>query len=74
MKIVTYIQKYIKNKEKLPIPIIAEHFRISENYFGEYFKQQTGISYQQYLLDYRLKLVENYLRHSSTRLDEKNMA
>ncbi len=70
MKIITYIQQYIKYKEKLRIPIIAEHFRISENYFGEYFKQQTGISYQDYLLDYRLKLVENYLRHSSIRLSE----
>ncbi|MYZ59142.1 AraC family transcriptional regulator [Elizabethkingia anophelis] len=70
MKIITYIQQYIKDKEKLRIPIIAEHFRISENYFGEYFKQQTGISYQDYLLDYRLKLVENYLRHSSIRLSE----
>ncbi|WP_223829261.1 helix-turn-helix transcriptional regulator [Elizabethkingia anophelis] len=70
MKIITYIQQYVKDKEKLRIPIIAEHFRISENYFGEYFKQQTGISYQDYLLDYRLKLVENYLRHSSIRLSE----
>ena len=70
MKIITYIQQHIKDKEKIRIQVIAEHFGISGNYFGEYFKQQTGISYQDYLLDYRIKLVETYLRHSSIRLSE----
>lgn len=70
MKIITYIQEHIKEKEKTRIPVIADHFGISGNYFGEYFKQQTGVSYQDYLLDYRLKLVETYLRYSSIRLSE----
>lgn len=70
MKIITYIQKNIKDREKTGIQAIAEHFGISGNYFGEYFKQQTGVSYQDYLLDYRLKLVETYLKYSSVRLSE----
>lgn len=70
MKIITYIQKNIKDREKTAIQAIAEHFGISGNYFGEYFKQQTGVSYQDYLLDYRLKLVETYLKYSSVRLSE----
>ncbi|PIF45442.1 AraC-like DNA-binding protein [Chryseobacterium sp. 52] len=70
MKIITYIQEHIKDKQKTRIQVIAEHFGISKNYFGEYFKQQTGISYQDYLLDYRLKLVETYLKYSSVRLSE----
>lgn len=70
MKIITYIQKHIKDREKTGIQVIAEHFGISGNYFGEYFKQQTGVSYQDYLLDYRLKLVETYLKYSSVRLSE----
>ncbi|AZA83435.1 AraC family transcriptional regulator [Chryseobacterium lactis] len=70
MKIITYIQQHIKDREKTGIQAIAEHFGISGNYFGEYFKQQTGISYQDYLLDYRLKLVETYLKYSSIRLSE----
>lgn len=70
MKIITYIQKHIKDREKTGIQTIAEHFGISGNYFGEYFKQQTGVSYQDYLLDYRLKLVETYLKYSSIRLSE----
>ncbi|WP_336960599.1 AraC family transcriptional regulator [Chryseobacterium contaminans] len=70
MKIITYIQKHIKDREKTGIQVIADHFGISGNYFGEYFKQQTGVSYQDYLLDYRLKLVETYLKYSSVRLSE----
>ncbi|BAP31395.1 AraC family transcriptional regulator [Chryseobacterium sp. StRB126] len=70
MKIITYIQKHIKDREKTGIQVIADHFGISGNYFGEYFKQQTGVSYQDYLLDYRLKLVETYLKYSSARLSE----
>lgn len=70
MKIITYIQQNIKDREKTGIQVIADHFGISGNYFGEYFKQQTGISYQDYLLDYRLKLVETYLKYSSIRLSE----
>ncbi|PKF76180.1 AraC family transcriptional regulator [Chryseobacterium sp. PMSZPI] len=70
MKIITYIQQNIKDREKTGIQVIADHFGISGNYFGEYFKQQTGTSYQDYLLDYRLKLVETYLKYSSVRLSE----
>ncbi|MGG5211096.1 helix-turn-helix domain-containing protein [Chryseobacterium sp. MIQD13] len=70
MKIITYIQEHIKDKEKTRIQVIADHFGISRNYFGEYFKQHTGISYQDYLLDYRLRLVETYLKYSSVRLSE----
>lgn len=70
MKIITYIQEHIKDREKTKIQVIAGHFGISRNYFGEYFKQQTGVSYQDYLLDYRLKLVETYLKYSSVRLSE----
>ncbi|REC46197.1 helix-turn-helix domain-containing protein [Chryseobacterium pennipullorum] len=70
MKIIAYIQQNIKDREKTSLHTIADHFGISRNYFGEYFKQQTGTSYQDYLLDYRLKLVETYLKYSSVRLSE----
>ncbi len=70
MKIIAYIQEHIKDRDKTNIQTIAAYFGISGNYFGEYFKQQTGISYQEYLLDYRLKLVETYLKYSSVRLSE----
>ncbi|WP_433902930.1 helix-turn-helix domain-containing protein [Sphingobacterium puteale] len=60
----------LRTKIKPTIRKIASHFGISKNYFDEYFKQQTGTSSLDYRLAYRLKLVETYLRYSSTRLGE----
>ncbi|MFM9403331.1 helix-turn-helix domain-containing protein [Myroides odoratimimus] len=70
MKMITYIQQYIGHKEKLTLESLANEFSISKNYLGEYFKKQTGISLQDYILDYKLKLVETRLKYSNTRLKE----
>ncbi|AJH15545.1 helix-turn-helix domain-containing protein [Myroides profundi] len=70
MKIITYIQQHIGHKEKLTLEALASEFSISKNYLGEYFKKQTGISLQDYILDYKLKLVETRLKYSNTRLKE----
>jgi AraC-like DNA-binding protein len=70
MKIITYIQKNIGEKSMLSIGALAVEFKIAKNYFGEYFKKQVGVSIQDYILDYRLKLVEIRLKHSTMRLKE----
>ena len=70
MKIITYIQQHIGHKEMLTLEALANKFSISKNYLGEYFKKQTGISLQDYILDYKLKLVETRLKYSNTRLKE----
>lgn len=70
MKVVSYIQQHIKDVELVKVTCIAGHFGISKNYFGEFFKKNVGVSYQNYLLDYRLKLVETRLRFSNMRLKE----
>ncbi|SHL90387.1 helix-turn-helix domain-containing protein [Myroides odoratimimus] len=70
MKMITYIQQHIGHKEKLTLEALASEFSISKNYLGEYFKKQTGISLQDYILDYKLKLVETRLKYSNTRLKE----
>lgn len=70
MKMITYIQQYIGHKEKLTLESLANKFSISKNYLGEYFKKQTGISLQDYILDYKLKLVETRLKYSNSRLKE----
>lgn len=54
----------------LTLEALANKFSISKNYLGEYFKKQTGISLQDYILDYKLKLVETRLKYSNTRLKE----
>lgn len=70
MRIISHIQENIRNKEELALAKTAEIAGLSKTYFGEYFKSNMGISYQDYVLDYKLKLVETRLRYSSVRIKE----
>lgn len=57
-QISSYIHEHIYEREKVTIKNIAEHFNISPTYFSNFFKRIFGISYQNYLDSYRIKLVE----------------
>lgn len=70
MKIISYVQQYIKDPEKTKVTLIAQHFGLSKTYFGEFFKKNVGKSYQSYLLEYRLNLVDTRLKFSTMRLKE----
>ena len=50
--------------ENLRIEHLAETFHYSASYLSTYFKKQAGESLQQYILKYKLKQVENRLKHS----------
>lgn len=68
--ILQYIQANIYYPEKLRAEQISKHFAISENYLGRYFKKHAGETFQQYILNYKLKLIENRLLHSNMRMSE----
>lgn len=70
IQIVAYLQQYITEPERLRIKAIAEHFHFSPNYLGELFRERTGESIQDYVINYRLKLVETRLAHSNMRIAE----
>jgi AraC family L-rhamnose operon regulatory protein RhaS len=70
MNIINYIQENIYSPERLRADQISEHFRISEGYLGRYFKKHTGENLQQYVMNYKLKLVETRLLHSDMRINE----
>lgn len=70
LNIVEYIHQHIYSPELLRTEKIASHFSISLNYLGEYFKKHTGESMQQYITNYKLKLVETRLLHSDLRIGE----
>lgn len=70
MKVIAYIQENITLRDNLSLEAIAGYFKFSKSYFGEYFKKQVGVSLQDYILDYRLKLVETRLQYSSKRIKE----
>lgn len=65
-----YIHLNICQPKMLKIPAIASHFKISESYFGEYFKKQVGQSFQSYTALYKTKLIEENIRLGNKQLTE----
>jgi AraC-like DNA-binding protein len=70
LQIISYIHQNIYDPSKLKAEHIAAHFNISLHYIGEYFKKHTGENLQQYIIHYKLSLVEARLRYSDMRLNE----
>ena len=70
LNILHYIHENIYSPEKLRAEQIAGHFNISPTYLSEYFKRNNGDSLQQYIMQYKLKLVETRLQYSSMRVGE----
>jgi AraC-like DNA-binding protein len=70
LDILQYIQANIYYPEKLRITAIAAALNISEHYLGRYFKKQTNETLQEYVLSYKIKLIENRLLHSNMRMKE----
>lgn len=70
LDILQYIQANIYFPEKLKAEVIADKMSLSETYLGRYFKKHAGETMQQYIINYKLKLIENRLLHSSMRMAE----
>lgn len=68
--ILQYIQNNIYYPEKLKIEAISSTFSISETYLSKYFKRHTSESLQQYITNYKTKLIEHRLKFSDKRLNE----
>lgn len=68
--ILDYIQSHIYTPEKLSKEHLAATFGISESYMGRYFKKHANETLQDYLIQYKLKLIENRLLHSDLRIGE----
>lgn len=65
-----YIQQNIFEPQNLKAEKLSRHFGISLHYLGRYFKKQTGETMQQYIGNYKLRLVETRLLHSDMRINE----
>ncbi|MBV8255278.1 MAG: helix-turn-helix transcriptional regulator [Chitinophaga sp.] len=70
MRLITYIQQHITDPVALKTEVMAEKLNISPHYLGEYFKKHTGRNIQDYLVEYRMKLIETRLVYSNMRLKE----
>lgn len=65
-----YIQQNIFEPKNLKAEKLSKHFGISLHYLGRYFKKQTGETMQQYIANYKLRLIETRLLHSDMRINE----
>lgn len=70
LDILNYIQNHMYEPEKIRAEAVSRHFGISETYLGRYFKKHTAETMQQYITNYRLKLIEVRLQHSDLRISE----
>lgn len=68
--LVNYIHQHIYQPDALKIEKIAEHFNLSVTYVSEYFKKHVGINLQQYIIDYKIQLIETRLRFTDMRITE----
>lgn len=57
-QIISYIHQNIYKPKLVQIKTIAEHFNISQSYFGTYFKRNFSISYREYCNKLRTQLIE----------------
>lgn len=64
-----YIEQHYTDSE-LSLKDTAEHFELSPNYFGNLFKKESGMSFNQYLMQLRLEKAKEYLQDPMTRLYE----
>jgi YesN/AraC family two-component response regulator len=63
-RMLLHIRQQISDPDKLRVDYLAGHFNLSTNYVGEYFRKFTGESLQQYITQYKIKLVEQRLANS----------
>ncbi|MBB6499837.1 AraC family transcriptional regulator [Pedobacter cryoconitis] len=70
LDILHYIQENIFEQEKLRVEKMGNQLGISLSYLGRYFKKQTGETLQQYISNYKLRLIESRLLNSDMRINE----
>jgi len=68
--LVYYVQENIFNPERLKATEIAASFNVSPTYISEYFKKQSGENLQQYIINYKIKLMETRLLFTDMRIGE----
>ena len=69
-EIIRFINTNITQPERLRVPNLAEKFGISKTYFSEFFKKQAGVSFADYVLKSKLRIVETKLLHTDLSLKE----
>jgi len=64
-RLLAYIRRHIAQPDCLRVERLAAEFAYSPQHLSALFKQETGESLRQYILRYKLKLVETRLQLST---------
>ncbi|HEY9260966.1 AraC family transcriptional regulator [Chitinophaga sp.] len=70
LDIINHIQSNIFSPANLKASFIADKFGISDTYLGSYFRNQCGETIQQFIANYRIRLIEHRLSFSDMRINE----
>ncbi len=68
--ILSYIRHNILVKERIKIKAIAPEYNMSPHYASVFIKKHTGISIQQYVIQYKLKMAERLLKQTNLSISE----
>ncbi len=68
--ILSYIRQHIIDHERIKIKAIAAEFYMSPNYVSIFIKKHIGISIQQYVIQYKLKMAERLLKQTNLSISE----
>lgn len=71
-EVVSAAGDYIKShyREKLQLQAIAEHFRLNPAYFGQRFKKQVGLTFNEYLHVVRIDEAKKLLRREELKISD----
>ena len=53
-----------------PLPLLASHSGLSPKYFGQLFKEQTGMAVREYLTEVRIRNARHLLSHTDNTLEQ----
>lgn len=68
--IIQYIHQNIYDPRKLNSINIGKIFGLASTYVGRYFRNETGKNLNEYISEYKLRLIVNRLRRSELRINE----
>lgn len=69
-EILRYINNNILTQDSLKISVLADKFGVSQGYFSQYFKKESGMNLAEYIIKAKLRLAETYILHTDQSLKE----
>ncbi|CAN7668941.1 response regulator [Paenibacillus sp. LjRoot153] len=70
--VISAAEDYVKShySEKLQLQHVAEHFRLNPAYFGQRFKKQVGLTFNEYLHVVRIEEAKKLLRREELKISD----